>query len=187
MMYVFCYCTIRKIWFRELGILRVKFNVNSLINWLPKDAAILRFAKAKGNFVGENIADADVRRKSIWISTCETDRPLSISEAAVSDINRRKLCHAFCITSPARRQSVRMKQNRFCAGGWSIVALSYSRVMYEIRGFKWKSFERDELIGVYKAGYWLIVKRPSREIIHSVFCCKNMVSRLLNNDNDCIM
>lgn len=47
-----------------------------------------RFAKtkAKGNFAGENMTDADVGRTSIWIFVRGTDRPLSISEAAVSAV-----------------------------------------------------------------------------------------------------
>lgn len=101
----FCSCT--KYDFEQVGDFASKIQRISLLIAYQKTAAVrvLRFAKAKakGNFTGENITDADVRRKSIWISVRETDRPLSISESAVSDISHRKLCHAFCITSPTRR------------------------------------------------------------------------------------
>lgn len=79
-------------------------------------------AKAKGNFVGENITDAERCREDVYLDLCARNRSTTLYFR--SSCFNRKLCHAFCITSSTRRQSIKSKQDRFYASDWPIVASS---------------------------------------------------------------
>lgn len=125
----------------ELVILRNSMRISLLIDYRKTAVVrVFRFtkAKAKGNFVGENITDADVKRKSIWISVCETDRPLSISEAAVSAVEN-------CVTlSASLRWHVDNRSNRGKIDSARAVDRSLPRaiVINGTRLFEWILFQR---------------------------------------------
>ena len=144
-------------------VLRNSTRISLLIDY-QKTAVVRVFtkAKAKGNFAGENITDADVKRKSIWISVCETDHslfPKQLSQASAIEN---------CVTlSASLRRHVDNRSNRGKIDSARAIDRSLPRAIVTngTRLFKWTLSETNSTVFVMLTHY----SKPSREIFHSSF------------------